>query len=404
MSLIFSRGRIVGMGLIAFLIGVAVATLGMIPLSLIFGVKFLFVCSILLLCWRRSSSVIVIGAILLGGSVGILRAGSDHVPFLDLTRPFQANRVASVQRKLTQGALVPDELIVSRGRLTAQIQKNLPPEEAGLLAGILYGDQVFSKETKTTFRRAGIMHIVAVSGSNISILILVLTRLILRCGCSRRQAWFVLTMGITLFVLFVTPSASVVRAAVMGSLLELAPLFGRLVRPLRLLLVAGAAFVFWQPSALLLDPSFILSFLAMIGLICLGPWLERLIPERVPKILRETVVTTFAATFLTAPYSAWSFGSWSVLGCVTNLFIVPLVPWTMFFGAMALFFSHPLAFLPVRGCLSLILWIAHLTDGISFGVWDHLKFPWMWMISIYIVLFYLWRLGEQRKRLMHKRQ
>lgn len=247
------------------------------------------------------------------------------------------------------------------------------------------------------------MHIVAVSGSNISIIVLVLTQLILRFGLTRRHAWLVLTLSIIAFTLFVVPAASVVRAALMGILMELAPLVGRLVRPLRLLLVVACLFVLWQPSALLLDPSFILSFLAMLGLICVGPWLEKIFPEQIPAIIRETIISTFAATFLTAPYSAWSFGSWSMLGCLTNLVIVPLVPWTMLFGAVALLIGRSFAFLPVRGCLSFILWTAHLTDTVSFGVWNHLTFSWLWMVSIYSCIFFFWRLGEQRKRLMHKR-
>lgn len=404
MTLSFSRGRVAGLGLVGFLAGVAGATLGIVSLGALLAAELFFIISILLICWRRFEWMLLVGVIFLGFSGGLLRSWSDQVPLLDLAQPFQANRAASLQRKQTQMALIPASLLTARMALTMQIQKNLPPEEAGLLAGILYGDQAFSKETKSTFRRAGLMHIVAVSGSNISILVLVLTRLILRVGLTRRQAWVFLTFGIAVFVLFVTPSASVVRAAVMGSLIELAPLFGRLVRPLRLLLVAGCVFILWQPSALLLDPSFILSFLAMLGLICLGPWIDKMLPTRIPKLLRETIVSTLAATLLTAPYSAWSFGSWSVLGCLTNLLIVPLIPWTMLFGAVALILPHPITFLPARGCLTLILWIAHLTDGVSFGVWEHLKFSWVWMVSVYIVLFFLWRLGEQRKRLMHKRQ
>lgn len=405
MILLLSRGRIVGLVAIFFLVGIALATLGLISSASVRAVEALLFCSALLFSLWREPRIFLASLCCLSCCVGLLRVWTEGVPLLNLLHPDKAMRTASLIRTRNEEATVPVEMTVVRKTFTATIQRMLPREEAALLSGILYGERLFSKNTQQTFRRAGLMHIVAVSGANISILVLVLSRLVTRFGLSRKYSWGILTVGIFLFVLFVTPSASVMRAAVMGSLVELAPLVGRLVRSTRLLLIAACVFVAWQPSALLLDAGFILSFLAMLGLICLGPYLDALIPRRVPALLRETAVSTFAATLVTAPYLAWIFRSWSMLGCLTNLLIVPLVPWTMLFGAIAL--ALPIdqkMFLPVHGCLSLILWIAHLTDHVTFGVWNNLSFSWVWMISIYILLFSLWRLGEQRKRLIHKKR
>lgn len=403
MPVVFSRGRIAGMGMMAFLLGVALVTVGLLPFTTVMFVGFLLVVGGVSLALARSPRSFVRSLCLLTFCLGVFRSWNAEVPSLDLLYPAKTMRTASRIRVLREGQIVPLSFVRIRKKFTEEAQHFLPSEEAALLTGILYGEHLFSPVTQKTFRRAGLMHIVAVSGANISVIILVLSRLILRLGCSRRCAWTVLTVGIALFVLFVTPAASVVRAAIMGILGGLAPLVGRLARSTRLLLVAGILFVFWQPSALLLDAGFVLSFLAMLGLIILGPMMDEEIPAFVPRFLRETVVSTFAATLMTAPYLAWSFHSLSLLGLVSNLFIVPLVPWIMLFGAVALGFPvHAWIFLPVRGLLSLLLWLAHLTDQTSWGVWDRISFSWMWMMVYYIVLFCLYRLYEQRKRLMHR--
>jgi ComEC/Rec2-related protein len=405
MSLVFSRGRIVGWSATAFLVGVGMTTLGLISIRWMMWIEILLVISAISISLWRIRREFVIVLCLFFACFGMLRTWSEGVPLLRLTNPNGAMRAASVVRKRTQEEVIPLWMTEARRTLTGRIQTMLPKEEAALLSGILYGERLFTKETQQTFKRAGLMHIVAVSGANISILVLIIARTAIRVGCSRKHAWGILVGSIFVFVIFVAPSASVTRAAIMGIFVELAPLCGRLIRPTRLLLVAATLFVLWQPSALFLDAGFALSFLAMIGLICLGPYIDGWLPKQCPQFLRETCSSTFAATIMTAPYLAWVFHSWSLLGCLTNLLIVPLIPWTMLFGAIALVLPvGQWIFLPVRGCLSLILWIAHLTDPISVGVWDKISFSWLWMIAIYTILFSIWRLGEQRKRLIHKKR
>lgn len=400
---LLSRGRIVGFAGISFLAGIAIVSLGALSIewSRIALGSFMLACSgVGLLRERRVLTICLCSAFLL---FGMIRAWTERVPILSLSAPTKAMYAASVASKQRMTGVVPTWMVRARIILTERITKELPSEEASLLSGILYGETHFTKETKTTFRRAGILHVVAVSGANISILVLVIARFCVRLGASKRQAWAALVVSILGFILFVSPSASVTRAAIMGMLVELGPLCGRIPRPTRTLLIAACLFACWQPSALLLDAGFALSFLAMAGLILCAPYLQGGIPKQVPGIFREAFVSTVAATLFTTPYAIWAFQQWSALGLLTNLVIVPLVPWTMLFGAIALVLPiGPWVYLPVRGCLSFILWSAHLTDGVEIGVWNKLSFSWLWMVASYIILLSLCRLAEHRKKLIHK--
>jgi competence protein ComEC len=290
-----------------------------------------------------------------------------------------------------------------RQELTRRAQQVFPADEAALLTGILYGERGLSKDAKDDFRRAGLLHIIAVSGSNVTIVAVVVMSFLLGFGLSRRFAFAVFSFALIAFVLFVQPSASVVRAAIMGWLIELAPVVGRIPRTSRLLLISAAAFTLWKPWSLLFDAGFALSFLAMWGLLTWSRWLG----ERSRKIiryesLREIVSSTIGATLMTVPYTIWAFGQASLYALVTSLLVLPLIPWVMAGGLIALILPFSFSSLPARGGLQFILLIARLPDAIGFGFWMNLSTSFGEMIGWYALIFMIWRLANKKKRLIHK--
>ncbi|HWQ99603.1 MAG TPA: ComEC/Rec2 family competence protein [Candidatus Methylomirabilis sp.] len=258
-------------------------------------------------------------------------------------------------------------VIVSRWRdaMSRRIRSVLPGDEGALLAGILYGERGLSKDASESFRNAGMTHLIAVSGSNITLVVGLLVPLFVAMGYRRKSAIVLSGFGIFLFVLFVGAQASVVRAALMGWFALLARTFGRKADAARLLAIAATVIVLFDPWALAFDAGFALSFLATWGLIAWArPIAERLswIPETFG--LREIIATTVAATVVTTPYSLWAFERTSLAGLITNLFAIPLVGLTMLWGAVAVALATllPVAALPVRGCLRAMLGIASLAD------------------------------------------
>lgn len=286
--------------------------------------------------------------------------------------------------------------------LRARANVRFSPDQAALLTGILYGEKGFTRTAKDAFRQAGLLHLVAVSGSNMTIIVTLVMRLFLSVRCTRRRAFYATLLAIGLFVLFVGPSASVVRAAMMGILVELAPIVGRLVRPTRLLLISALLFTLWHPWALVFDPSFALSFLAMLGLLTYGRWLsERLVYLRA-ETLRDILSSTLAATIFTAPYAAWAFGSFTFWGLLTNTIALPLVPWAMLFGLMALllppasFFPLKLFVLSAEGILETILWTSHIPAYVGVGFLHKVFLPLPWMLVSYIVIIFVYTEGIKK--------
>lgn len=290
-------------------------------------------------------------------------------------------------------------LLQWREWLSGRIRQRFSPPQAELLIGMLYGSPSFSPEELDLFRRAGLMHLVAVSGSNISIVVTAVFFILLRFGARRRLAYWTTSFFVLAYCCFVGFSASVVRAALMSWLVLFGRDRGRLVHGLVLLLVSATCMNLWNPWQLAFDPGFILSFLAMIGLMsCATPlqvWLSFL-PKRFG--LREIVAMTCSATLFTAPYLAYAFGQWSFAGLLTNLIAVPLVPWVMASGACALvlddaFFGQTCQ-LAASGFLQVIHWVALQSTKIPLlsGV---IQFSFSLMVLTYFLLGILvWRLRK----------
>ncbi|MCC7357806.1 ComEC/Rec2 family competence protein [Candidatus Uhrbacteria bacterium] len=286
-----------------------------------------------------------------------------------------------------------------RDVLSTKIRDLFEASRAELLIGMLYGSPDFLPDDLEIFRRSGLMHLVAVSGSNISIVVIASFTILLRIGFRRRHAFWLTTLSVMTYVCFVGFSASVLRAALMAWLSLFGRDRGRIVHPVVLLLGCAVFLNLWNPWQLVFDPGFVLSFLAMIGLVGIARPFQDIfywIPKNAG--LRETVCMTFGATMMTSPYLAYCFGQWSLAGMFTNLIAVPLVPWVMGSGACASVidnglignFCHQAAF----GFLNIIYMIARWSSVVP-GLSGYIQFPLWMMLFVYFLLFgWMWHLKK----------
>ena len=214
----------------------------------------------------------------------------------------------------------------------------MPEPEAGLAAGVLIGlrDRV-DRDLAAAFTTAGASHVVAISGWNIAIVASTLAAF--AGGLQRRRRAILTAVAIVVYVAFVGPSASVVRAGVMAGVALLARELGRPG--------TAAAALGWAVTGLLLvDPAWIddagfrLSVLATAGIIAWGSSLtERLsgaAPGRLRRWLAEILGVSLAAQAATTPIVLLEFGRLSLVAPAVNLIVVPLVPPAMAAGALAL--------------------------------------------------------------------
>lgn len=293
---------------------------------------------------------------------------------------------------------MPWAKIVHRTRLFVQTRATelfASPHDA-LLTGMLYGDHPFSPTWQEIFRRAGMLHLVAVSGSNVTILVVLVLHALVAFRLREQVAFCIVACCLFAYTVFVGWSPAVVRAACMGLLVLFAPLVGRLVRPSRLLLIASFVCAAWKPWTLLFDPSFALSFLAMLGLLTWSVWIEERLRTHVSwAIVRQTLAATIGATIMTLPYASWAFGNVTVWGLFTNLLVVPVVPWAMGAGALSLLFPS-WAWIRVIA-VGFLVWmteVASYAAHLQAGVWDQR----LSLSGLFVVYGLLWWLWHRRTR------
>lgn len=227
-------------------------------------------------------------------------------------------------------------LFWTRKSLEDRLTLLFPEPEASLITGLLTGSRgSMPPGLSDAFRDTGLTHIVAISGSNITIILMLLQHALFFVPLKWRlvPSW----VAITLFVLFVGASASAVRAGVMGSIGLVAVHFGR-QRDARLAILWSAfLMLLWNPSYLWYDAGFQLSFLAILGITEVLPVLQKQ-TEKLPELggVTESLVTTIAAQIATTPWIAFAFGRLSTIAPLSNVILTPLIPASMALGTISL--------------------------------------------------------------------
>jgi competence protein ComEC len=245
---------------------------------------------------------------------------------------------------------------------------------ASLLVGLLFGQQRFSDAWENRFQRTGTTHIVAASGYNVSVVAILVFSSLLFFLVRRQRAFLLIVLAIIGFVIVAGGEAAVLRAGVMAILLLSARQIGRKASMVNILMLTACVMLFVNPRLLRDDIGFQLSMASTIGLIYFMPVLEKhlqFISERYE--IRASFAATVAATVATLPIILFSFGSFSVIGPLVNLIILPFIPYIMVLGSISVLISSVLpqlgilVALPAWSLLEFVLRIVHATSRLSFA-------------------------------------
>lgn len=257
-----------------------------------------------------------------------------------------------------------DKLFTLKEYLRRNISESHKSDERGLLLGILLGERGgITQENQDAFVATGTIHIVALSGYNVTII-------------SEAIAYMLIPLlgvtfgiiggaiGVVLFAIMTGLGATIVRATIMGLLAYLSRMLGKEIDIGRALFFAGACMVIQNPWILVYDVSFQLSFLATIGLVYVTPRVSVWFKWITHKGVNEVVSATVATNLTVLPFVAYTMGIVSIVSIPANILIAPLVPLAMLFGSLSvgLYMVFPILALPFisvsQYILSLILSIA----------------------------------------------
>lgn len=270
------------------------------------------------------------------------------------------------------GRVIPEPHSAFMGGLTVGARKSIP------------------KDLQDDFRKTGVIHIIVLSGYNITIV----SDTIMRFSSFLPRMFGVTlgVLGIILFSIMTGASATVVRASLMALLVILARVTGRFYEMSWALFVTGFLMVFQNPKILRFDSSFQLSFLATLSLIYLEPYFEKRFQFITKKFkLREIVSSTCATQIFVLPLILYKMGLFSAVSLPVNLLILTFVPATMFFGfitgGIGIFssiLSVPFGWLSYA-LTQYELWIVKIFASLPFASKTISNFPLWLMLLVYII-------------------
>lgn len=262
---------------------------------------------------------------------------------------------------------------------------SIPPVSSSLLLGIVFGGrQGISGEFMEKLRTVGVIHVIAASGMNVTLVAAALVSLFGKV-MKRQYVLLVSIVGIVLYAFLAGFEPSIVRATIMAIIGFGAALFGRQYFALFSLFITGYIMLLHNPYNIF-DIGFQLSFLSTWGIMEIKP----LFPLQ-KHFIAEDIGTTLSAQLAAIPILLATFGQYGVMSIIVNACVLWTIPFLMIFGALAVIGS--LLFAPLG---QIFLWLSfpfllYFERTVSFfadlnWVWTVTSFPVAFIAAYYFIL------------------
>ncbi|MEK7534458.1 MAG: ComEC/Rec2 family competence protein [Patescibacteria group bacterium] len=271
--------------------------------------------------------------------------------------------------------------------------KTLPQPSSGLMLGIVFGiKESMPKDFVDTLRASGVLHVVAASGMNVS-MVGAFSSSIFTFFLRRQIAILASILVIIFYAILSGLEPSIIRASIMGILVYTSQILGRQSLGAYGLFLAGFTMLYFSPL-LIFDVGFQLSFFATFGLFYLRPIFESdKIAQKFIKrsIIGEEISTTIVAQLATLPIILTNFGIYSIWSIAANA----LVLWTILplmilggFAAIVGIIVEPIGKAILYLSIPLLFYFQKMVE-IFGGFRETIKFnqfPWQLAVGYYMLL------------------
>lgn len=282
------------------------------------------------------------------------------------------------------GAWIKRQLFALKENFINKLGGIIPEPNSSFMAGLTVGARKsIPQGLLNDFRNTGIIHIVVLSGYNITLVADFVMKIF-----SFLPNYFGMGLGalaIILFAIMTGAGAATVRASIMALLVVLARATNRIYQITWALFVVGFLMVFYNPKILRFDTGFQLSFLATLALIYLAPYFTEKFSFITQKFkLREIISSTCATQVFVLPLLLYKTGIFSFVSLPVNLLILPFIPITMFFGFTTFLLKIPFGWIGYA-LTQYELFIVKIFAGLPFAAKTISNFPLFLMLIIYII-------------------
>ena len=251
--------------------------------------------------------------------------GFDYREYLKIKKTYgsiKASNIKIIKEKNVNSILYWSNSV--RNKIINTAQEILPYESSSFLTGILIGERKdISEEITESFSKSSLSHILAISGTHITYIILGITFMLTKSRIPRKARNFITILALLLFMLITGFSPSVVRACIMGILMVLAKIVHKKSDILNSIAISLIIILIYNPF-LIRDVSLILSYLGTIGITNLNKPISNFLEKYINKKIASILAVTISAQIMVLPVIILEFNSFSTVFLISNLLAIPI--------------------------------------------------------------------------------
>ncbi|PWA12498.1 DNA internalization-related competence protein ComEC/Rec2 [Pueribacillus theae] len=267
-----------------------------------------------------------------------------------------------------------------------KIEKHFSPESSGIAQALIFGERKgMDNQILEAYQSLGLVHVLAVSGLHVGVIVIFLFWFFIRFGLTREKAAICLLVFLPIYVVLTGAAPSVLRAALMAGAILAAYHLKEKFHPLDTISFAFLAILLFHPY-FLFHVGFQLSFIISFSLIVSAKTISKYFYSNVSRLIAISVVAQLSATPILI-YYFYQFSLWSLL---VNVLFVPLfssvlLPLSFLSFIVSLFspfLAAPFIFI-FEMLINFVHWSLHLVQRLPFA-----SFTIGQPLPIYIVLYY----------------
>ena len=273
-------------------------------------------------------------------------------------------------------------------KLTERLQDaGLEDKALSISSALLLGQKsTLDKETKKGYARAGVSHLLALSGMHLGIIYGLLYMLFIRRIRFSEWRWFWLPpilLTIWGYAFIAGMPVSLVRAAIMFSIATIATLAQADTPPLHILALSALIILLFSPATLY-QIGFQLSFIAVFFIMVLYQPLREKFGLR--NKIADLLLLSAVAQLGTAPLSIYYFHTLPLLGAIVSIILIPLTTVIIYLGLLLLLFPIGSIAWLASAAISLQEWIVRTVGSIPYATIENLYPTWWQVLLVYMLL------------------
>lgn len=238
-------------------------------------------------------------------------------------------------KSINKGNILVKAGLFLRTRIVNVVNNSLPPQQAGLLNGMLIGyREGLSEEVQEVFSNSGLTHIMAVSGANIGFIVFPLIFVFKKLRLRQNIANIIIINILVVFTFITGFEPSVLRAVIMAVVILVGQIIKRETEVFTSISFAAIVLLLYNPGNLF-NIGFQLSFTATISLVLFYKNIKDKINFKfVPEFITDVLAATLAAQLGVLPVTVFYFNKISVVSVLSNLIVVPVLEFITILGSL----------------------------------------------------------------------